>query len=114
MKFYIDMAYVTDATIGNTYFICQRDDETSEDFLVRKLSSDCSPIISTRTEDHPEFTILRNKLEELGYIKTERSYWNGDCVLKQFYLNDVKFKKGSQFSCAAALKYTLERGTTIP
>lgn len=111
MKFYIDIAYVTDVTISKTYPIQQRDDETSEDFLIRKLRSDCSPITSTKTEDHPEFTILRNKLEELGYIKTERNYWNGDCVLKQFYLNDVKFRKGNQFSCAAALKYTLEHGT---
>jgi hypothetical protein len=111
MKFYIDIAYVTDVTIRKTYSIHQLDDETSEDFLIRKLRSDCSPMISISSKDHPEFTILRNKLEDLGYIKTERGYWNGDRVLKQFYLNDVKFKKGSQFSCAAALKYTLEHGT---
>lgn len=53
--------------------------------------------------DHPKFAALRNKLEKLGYIKTWREIWNGDRVLKPFVLNGVKFKKGDQFSCGAAL-----------
>jgi hypothetical protein len=54
-------------------------------------------------KDHPEFTKLRNKLCELGYIFIEPTYWNGDRVLKPFKLNKLSFKKGEQFPCAAAL-----------
>ncbi len=53
--------------------------------------------------DHPEFTKLRNNLEKLGYIKTERTYWNGDRVLKPFSINGMKLDKGQQFCCASAL-----------
>jgi len=53
--------------------------------------------------DHPKFAELRNKLEELGYIKTERGWWNGDRVLRKFKLNGKVFKKGDRFSCACAL-----------
>ena len=54
-------------------------------------------------KDHPEFTKLRNRLCELGYISVEPTYWNGDIVLKPFKLNKLSFKKGEQFPCAAAL-----------
>jgi hypothetical protein len=54
-------------------------------------------------KDHPEFTKLRNKLCELGYIFIEPTYWNGDRVLKPFKLNKLSFKKGEQFPCAAAI-----------
>lgn len=54
--------------------------------------------------DHPKFTELRNKLENLGFIRTERMFWNGDRVLKPFKLNGVAFKPGDQFSCASALR----------
>jgi hypothetical protein len=57
--------------------------------------------------DHPEFTSLRDKLEELGYIKTERTYWNGDYVLKPFKLNDMPFKKDDKFPCASAMQVKL-------
>lgn len=53
--------------------------------------------------DHPEFTKLRDKLEAEGYIQTERTYWNGDRVLKPFMLNGNKFDKGEKFCCASAL-----------
>jgi len=54
-------------------------------------------------KDHPEFTKLRNKLCELGYIFIEPTYWNGDIVLKPFKLNKLSFKKGEKFPCASAL-----------
>jgi hypothetical protein len=60
------------------------------------------------TKDHPEFTKLRNKLCELGYIFIEPTYWNGDKVLKPFKLNKLSFKKGEQFPCAAALAIKLD------
>ena len=36
--------------------------------------------------------------------KTERSWWNGDRVLKGFRLNEFCFKKGDKFACAGAMK----------
>ena len=51
---------------------------------------------------------MRNQLEELGYIKTERGWWNGDRVLKSFKLNEWTMRKGHKFPCAAALKGSIE------
>ncbi len=58
---------------------------------------------STGYIDHPEFTKLRNELEKLGYIQVQRSWWNGDTVLKRFKLNGFLFPKGEKFACASAL-----------
>ena len=55
------------------------------------------------TIDHPKFTELRDKLEKEGYIKIERSCWNGDRVLKPFTLNGMAFKLHEQFPCSGAL-----------
>lgn len=55
------------------------------------------------SNDHPAFTELRDRLEREGYIKTERSWLNGDRVLKPFYLNNMYFDVGEQFSCAPAM-----------
>lgn len=63
---------------------------------------------TTGSDDGPEFKALRNRLEELGYIECQRSWWNGDRVVKSFQLNGLKFKKGEQFSSGAALKFHLE------
>lgn len=61
------------------------------------------------TVDHPSFTRLRNHLEAKGYIATCRVSYNGDSVLKEFYLNDVPFSKGDRFYSACAMKWYLER-----
>jgi len=63
--------------------------------------------MSHGTIDHPEFTKLRDMLQQQGYISTERSWINGDRVLKPFSLNTLKFKIGEQFPCAAALDVLL-------
>jgi hypothetical protein len=60
------------------------------------------------TIDHPKFTDLRNKLEDEGYIQVERSWWNGDRVLKPFYLNGIGFNKGETFPCAAAMNVKMK------
>lgn len=61
--------------------------------------------------DHPKFTKLRDRLEKLGFIKTERSYWNGDKVLRPFKLNGMTFETDAQFCCASALgiKFQVKR-----
>ena len=70
------------------------------------------------SEDHPAFTSLRNRLEKEGYIKTERNWSNGDRVIKPFYLNNMYFEIGEQFSCAPALGVTydikLRKSTSSP
>lgn len=60
------------------------------------------------SEDHPEFTKLREQLGAEGYIKIERGWSNGDRVLKPFVLNTKQFKVGDQFSSAGAMKWDLE------
>ena len=109
-KFYIDIAYVVDVTVKTEHGIVKRDDETSEDFLVRKLTHENGSMYSISNKDHDEFTKLREQLGKDGYITIERGWWNGDRVVKPFYLNDVKFSKGDKFSCASAMKWTLEHG----
>jgi hypothetical protein len=59
--------------------------------------------------DHPAFTALRDLLEREGYIKTQRSWSNGDRVLKEFILNDKSFLEGEQFSCATAMHRKLRK-----
>ena len=67
---------------------------------------------STRSTDHSEFTALRDRLEKLGYITIERGYWNGDRVVKPFYLNDVLFSEGDKFFCALAMGIHISTKTT--
>jgi hypothetical protein len=64
--------------------------------------------VSIGNDDHPEFKKLRNQLEAEGYIKCERSWWNGDRVLKPFTLNGVDFNVDGNFPCGAAMKIHLE------
>lgn len=108
MNFAIDPAYLTEVTVVTYYNPYAIKDSLTPDELLKALKFQYNSIRSTSTDDHPEFKILRNKLEEQGYIKIQRHWWNGDTVLKQFTLNGVKFKKNEQFPCGAAIKYTIE------
>jgi len=88
----------------NSYLV--KDTITDEDLVqVLKGKGQCS---MTGDDDGPEFKQLRNRLEELGYIRCQRSWWNGDVVLKPFRLNGVVFKKDTQFCSGAAMKYHLQ------
>lgn len=106
MEFFIDLAYVCDVTIHRTYSIAKDPANPTPAELFKMLSSD-SNYSSTHSEDHPEFTALRNRLEKEGYISVEHRWWNGDRVLKKFKLNGVLFKKHEKFCCAAAMKWHL-------
>ncbi len=100
MKFTIEEEYVTDVTIRTE--ITNPDPEKE---LYNRLKY--GPSYSIRSEDHPEFTKLREQLGAEGYIAIERGWWNGDRVLKPFTLNSKKFKKGDKFCCASAMHYDL-------
>lgn len=59
-------------------------------------------------DDSEEFKALRNQLEAEGYIQCQRGWWNGDRVLKRFYLNGVRFDPDDQFPSGAAMKLHLK------
>lgn len=105
-NFEIDESYICDVTVRTeTDFIKDRNNLTNED-LIRILKG-WDKSVSISNKDHDEFTKLRNQLEELGYIKTERSWWNGDRILKSFKLNGWTMRKGHKFPCAAALSNSI-------
>jgi hypothetical protein len=107
-QFYIDEQFLKSVEIhysGN--YIKEKKEKTEEDIILLlqgKGDYSCHSSI-----DHPEFTRLRNELEEKGLIKTERRWWNGDRVLKPFKLNHCNFQIGMQFSCAAAIQYDIKK-----
>lgn len=103
-RFLINERYITDVMVKMSYRLLQRNNESSEDFLVRKLADTTPSMTMIHYEDHPEFTVFRNRLEKEGYIKTERDWCNGDIVLKPFYLNNKRFKKDDRFFSAVAMK----------
>jgi hypothetical protein len=111
-KFYIDIAYVVSVIDRKEHRIKRWIGETEADFLIRKLSSDNSPVFSISSEDHPEFAKLREQLGTEGYIEIQRNSWNGDRAIKPFTLNGVMFDTGDRFLCAAAIKYDLTHGKT--
>jgi hypothetical protein len=102
MKYTIDRQYITSVTIHRSWSPYDGRDDLTDEELVRVLKGldRCS---STSNDDHPEFKLLRDRLEQDGYIKTERGWWNGDRVLKSFTLNDIEFNPGDQFPSSAAL-----------
>jgi hypothetical protein len=105
-QFTIDEAYICDVTIRTEHdFIKDRNNPTNEDLI--KILKGWDKSVSISNKDHDEFTKLRNQLEELGYIKTERGWWNGDRILKSFKLNEWTMRKGHKFPCAAAMRVSI-------
>jgi hypothetical protein len=105
-NFTIDEKYICDVQVRTEYdFIKDRNNITNEDLI--KILKGYDKSVSISNKDHDEFTRLRNQLEELGYIETQRSWWNGDRVLKSFKLNEWTFRKGHKFPCAAAMKNSI-------
>ena len=102
-EFFIDENYITDVTVRTvTSTLTNPDDPTPDDLI--KILKGHHQMISFSNKDHDEFTKLRNQLEELGYIKIERGWWNGDRVIKGFKLNGFPLKKGERFYCAGAMR----------
>jgi len=106
-EFYLDEIYMTTVyklVSGNKYD--GRDHLTDYELLdLLKGNGDWS---YHRNEDHDKFTELRNELEKSGYIRTQRSFWNGDYVCKPFKLNGALFRKGNSFPCSAAMQHTVK------
>lgn len=106
-EFYLDENLDWDVTIYQEFNSYANKKVITDDDLVDMLKGrgKCSTISN---DDGPEFKALRNQLEELGYIMCQRTWWNGDYVLKPFKLNGVKFKVQEQFASGAAMKHHLE------
>jgi len=105
-KFTIDEQFICDVVVRTEYdWIKDRNNPTHEELLKILKGHDIS--YSTHSKDHDEFTKLRNQLESEGYIECQSGWWNGDRVLKSFYLNEWLFKKNHKFPCAAALKSSI-------
>ena len=101
-EFYIDPQYLVDVPTHNIISTLENpENPTPEDLLKILSGKDAWHMFGNK--DHDEFTSLRNQLEKLGYIKTERNWWNGDQVLKSFKLNGWVIRKNDNFPCAAAL-----------
>lgn len=105
-QFVIDEQYICDVTIRTEIdFIKDRNNTTHDDLI--KILKGYDKGVSISNKDHDEFTKLRDQLEELGYIETQRRWWNGDRVLKGFKLNEWTFKKDERFCCAAAMHVSI-------
>ena len=105
-QFIIDEQYICDVMVRTEHdFIKDRNNPTHDDLI--KVLKGYDKGLSISNKDHDEFTKLRNQLEELGYIETERRWWNGDRVLKSFKINEWTFRKGHRFPCASALNNSI-------
>lgn len=106
-EFTIDPAYITEVTVRTDYPFRPSAEQATDEDIIRALKHR-GGTYSISSVDHPEFMALRDQLEQEGYIKTERQWWNGDRVLKPFRLNGVLFRTGEQFASAAAMKWYLD------
>lgn len=110
MDFHLPISSLCDVTIRKEWGMYDHiplDELKPEQlFTILKGEDRCSSI---HTEDHPDFAELRNKLEEQGYIRTQRNCWNGDRVLRPFRLNGALFTEGEKFCSGAAIKWDVEQ-----
>lgn len=80
----------------------------SPEELVKILKNEHISSTSTYYKDHPNFILLRDKLENEGFIITEKRWHNGDEVLKPFALNGIIFDKGDKFPSSAYMNTLLK------
>jgi hypothetical protein len=106
MEFEIDEAFLTDIIIHKEWGMFDDKDTLTDEELLKVLEGKdrCS---MTSSDDHPEFKKLRFHLEDNGFIKVQRGWWNGDEVIKPFTLNGKRFEIGDQFPSAGPMKWTL-------
>lgn len=98
----IDPAFFTSVTVRKEWGRYDGRTDLTDEELINVIKGE-DRYSMTSSEDHPEFAKLRFELEKDGYIKVQRSWWNGDIVLKPFLLNGKKFKTGEQFPAACAM-----------
>lgn len=106
MNFAIDESLPMSVTIHKEWNVYAKKDLSKQELLTVIAGEGNCMMLSN--DDSPKFKELRNQLEAEGYIKCERNWWNGDCVIKPFTLNDVIFKVQDDFCCGAAMPYHLK------
>lgn len=101
-NFTIDKEHLCSVTVHEYYdSVKDKDNPTAEElFEILRRGRSWASISS---KDHPAFAELREELGLKGYIEIQRSWWNGDRVMKSFRLNGYLFKPGERFSCGAAM-----------
>lgn len=107
MYFKIDPAYLCSITVRQDWSVYRGKVDLTDDDLIKILKGE-DRCYSIGTDDHDEFKNLRQRLGSEGYISIDRSCWNGDRVLKQFYLNGKLFKVHHRFPCGAAMSAELK------
>ena len=100
VDFFIDHDHLSEVPHDHVTYTVNMENPSNEDLL--KILKNEHRIVTQGFKDHPEFVRLRDELEELGYIKTERNSHNGDRVCMPFTLNGYKFEAGDAFLCATA------------
>lgn len=103
MKFTIDPKFLTDQIVTTKTKIIPSDTLSWPSDVLSYLESTDYVVTTTQNIDHPQFTELRETLGQQGYIEIQRSWWNGDRVVRPFELNQHQFEVGETFPCAAAL-----------
>jgi hypothetical protein len=108
-QFYLNDKYFTDVLhVDSGNRIIEKAKNENRELTTEELIAvlkDEGQWSSYYSKDHEEFSRLRFSLEEQNYIKVQRSWNNGDRVLKPFKLNNIKFEVNDQFSCAGAIKF---------
>lgn len=107
MKFEIDESFLDQVSIRKQLSTLKGRTDLTHEELIKVIKGE-DKWSMTSSEDHPEFTKLRESLGAQEYIRIERGWWNGDRVTKAFTLNEKRFKKGDSFPCGAAMKYHLK------
>lgn len=109
-RFTIKDYHICSLTVTETYDMFRNIpyDQLTQKQLLKIIKGE-STVSSIKTQDHPEFTKLRNTLHEQGYVEIETRSWNGDRVLKPFMLNDILFTEGVKFLSAGALRIRLDQ-----
>ena len=107
MKFEINESSLEQISVTKTWSKYAGRTDLTHDELIKVIKGE-DKIGMTSSEDHPDFAELREMLGNQGYIRIQRSWWNGDEVTKEFYLNGKRFREGDQFPSAGAMKYHLK------
>ena len=102
-KFTIDEEYICDIVITKVHSNLENYENPTPNDLITILKDEHRTTTTISHKDHPMYAALRDQLEAEGYIKCERSWWNGDRVLEPFYLNDVFFTTGDKFLSGIAM-----------
>lgn len=105
-EFEIDTEFLVSITVHRDINPWQGKTQLSSEELLESLRWNNKSSVAS-SEDHPKFSALRNALGERGLLRIERSWANGDRVIKPFKLNGITFNPGDAFPCAGAMKFCL-------